>query len=132
MKKLPTGVLVLSILATFVGIMDLLYGLRMMGAVTFGPVESGNGAFLAGVLTFIVGLIWLGVGGALAALKPWGLMFVQIMAIFGLINAVFVMFGTSFESGLALDDPAGLRVLVLEPPRDRGALRELRERLIGS
>ena len=133
MKKLPTGVLVLSILATFVGIMDLLYGLRMMGVVTFGPVESGNGVFLSGVLTFVVGLIWLGVGGALAALKPWGLMFVQIMAIFGLINAVFVMFGDrQYRDGPGTDDPAGLRVLVLEPPRDRGALRELREPLTGS
>lgn len=102
MKKLPTGVIVLAVLATFVGIMDLLWGLRMMGVVTFGPVESGNGVFLSGLLTFVVGLIWLGVAGALTSLKPWGLMFVQIMAIFGLINAVFVMFGTGFESGLAL------------------------------
>ena len=94
MSKLPTGVLVLAVLATFIGIMDLLWGLRMMGVVTFGPVESGNGVFLSGVLTFVVGLIWLGVAGALTALKPWGLMFVQIMAIFGLIEAVFAMFGT--------------------------------------
>jgi hypothetical protein len=103
MKKLPTGVIVLSVLATFVGIMDLLWGLRMMGVVTFGPVESGNGVFLSGVLTFVVGLIWLGVAGALTALKPWGLMFVQIMAIFGLINAVFAMFGTgSIATGIGL------------------------------
>lgn len=103
MKKLPTGVIVLSVLATFVGIMDLLWGLRMMGVVAFGPVESGNGVFLSGVLTFVVGLIWLGVAGALTALKPWGLMFVQIMAIFGLINAVFVMFGTgSLTTGLGM------------------------------
>lgn len=103
MKKLPTGIIVLSVLATFVGIMDLLWGLRMMGVVTFGPVESGNGVFLSGVLTFVVGLIWLGVAGALTALKPWGLMFVQIMAIFGLINAVFAMFGTgSIATGIGL------------------------------
>lgn len=103
MKKLPTGVIVLAVLATFVGIMDLLWGLRMMGVVTFGPVESGNGVFLSGLLTFVVGLIWLGVAGALTSLKPWGLMFVQIMAIFGLINAVFAMFGTgSIATGLGL------------------------------
>ena len=103
MSKLPTGVIVLAVLATFVGIMDLLWGLRMMGVVTFGPVESGNGVFLSGLLTFIVGLIWLGVGGALTSLKPWGLMFVQIMAIFGLINAVFAMFGTgSIATGIGL------------------------------
>jgi hypothetical protein len=103
MKRLPTGVIVLAVLATFVGIMDLLWGLRMMGVVTFGPVESGNGVFLSGLLTFVVGLIWLGVAGALTALKPWGLMFVQIMAIFGLINAVFAMFGTgSIATGIGL------------------------------
>jgi hypothetical protein len=103
MKRLPTGVIVLAVLATFVGIMDLLWGLRMMGVVTFGPVESGNGVFLSGLLTFVVGLIWLGVAGALTSLKPWGLMFVQIMAIFGLINAVFAMFGTgSIATGIGL------------------------------
>ena len=103
MSKLPTGVIVLAVLATFVGIMDLLWGLRMMGVVTFGPVESGNGVFLSGLLTFVVGLIWLGVAGALTSLKPWGLMFVQIMAIFGLINAVFAMFGTgSIATGIGL------------------------------
>jgi hypothetical protein len=103
MKKLPTGVIVLSVLATFVGIMDLLWGLRMMGVVAFGPVDSGNGVFLSGVLTFVVGLIWLGVAGALTALKPWGLMFVQIMAIFGLINAVFAMFASGqIATGIGL------------------------------
>ncbi len=103
MSRLPTGVLVLAVLATFVGIMDLLWGLRMMGIVTFGPVESGSGVFLSGLLTFIVGLIWLGVAGALTSLKPWGLMFIQIMAIFGLINAVFAMFATgSIATGIGL------------------------------
>lgn len=92
--KTPIGVIILSVLATFAGIMNLLWGLRMMGVVTFGPVESGNGVFLSGLLTFIVGLIWLGVGGALFSMKAWGLMFCQIIAIFGLINAVFILFGT--------------------------------------
>jgi hypothetical protein len=94
MRRTPIGVIILSVLATFAGIMDLLYGLRMMGIVTFGPVEAGNGVWLSGLLTFIVGLIWLSVGGALYAMRSWALMFCQIIAIFGLINAVFILFGT--------------------------------------
>lgn len=102
MTKVPTGVLVLSVLATFAGIMNLIWGLRMMGVVTFGPVESGNGVWLAGLFTFIVGLIYLGVGGALMALRPWALMFAQIMAIFGIVSAVFAMFSVGFQTGLGL------------------------------
>ncbi|MFN8622363.1 MAG: hypothetical protein U0869_16645 [Chloroflexota bacterium] len=101
MKKTPMGVIILSLLATFAGIMNLLWGIRMMGIVTFGPVESGNGVFLSGLLTFVVGLIWLSVGGALFAMKSWSLMFCQIIAIFGLINAAFILFGTgSLASGI--------------------------------
>jgi hypothetical protein len=92
--KTPLGILVLSILAFMAGIMYSIWGLRMMGVVTFGPVESGNGVWLSGLLTLIVGVIYLAVGGALIALRPWALLFAQIMAIFGLVNAVFVLFGT--------------------------------------
>ncbi len=96
----PLGVMVLSILATMAGILYLIAGLRMMGIVTFGPLESGDGVWLAGLLTFVVGIIWVGVGGALWALQPWGLMFAQIMAVFALMSAVFSIFFASFQYGV--------------------------------
>jgi len=72
----------------------------LMGVVTWGPVESGNGVWLSGLLTLIVGLIYWSVGGALITLKPWALMFCQIIAIFGLVAAMFTMF-SSLQAGIA-------------------------------
>ena len=85
----------LSVLATIAGILYLIAGLQLMSIVTFGPVESGNGVWLSGLFTFIVGIIWLAAGGALWSLQPWALMFAQIMAVFGLISGVFSLFAMS-------------------------------------
>ena len=98
----PLGVMILGVLATLVGVMYVIGGFRLMGIVTFGPVESGNGVWFSGLLTLIVGVIWLGVGGALFSLQPWGLLFVEIMAIFALIEAVFVLFSSSSQTGVGL------------------------------
>lgn len=99
----PLGVMILGVLATLVGVMYVFAGFRLMGIVTFGPVESGSGVWFSGLLTLIVGVIWLGVGGALFSLQPWGLLFVEIMAIFALIEAVFVLFSTNNQNtGLGL------------------------------
>ena len=98
----PLGVMILGVLATLVGVMYVIGGFRLMGIVTFGPVESGNGVWFSGLLTLIVGVIWLGVGGALFSLQAWGLLFVEIMAIFALLSAVFDMFSSSSNTGLGL------------------------------
>ncbi|MFN8521260.1 MAG: hypothetical protein U0667_18185, partial [Chloroflexota bacterium] len=88
----PLGVLILAVLAVMAGVLYLIAGIQLMGIVTFGPVESGNGVWLSGLLTFIVGIIWVGAGTALYGLQPWALMFAQIMAVFSLMSAVFSMF----------------------------------------
>jgi hypothetical protein len=97
----PLGVIVLGVLTTLVGVMYVFAGFRLMNIVTFGPVESGNGVWFSGLLTLIVGIIWLGVGSALFSLQAWGLLFCEIMAIFAIIEAVFVLFGSS-NTGLGL------------------------------
>ena len=98
----PIGVIVLAVLAVAAGVLYLIGGLRLMSIVTFGPLPSGNGVWLSGLFTFIVGIIWLSVGFALWSMRAWALLFVEIMAIFGLVNAVFVLFATSsLSDGLA-------------------------------
>jgi hypothetical protein len=98
----PIGVIVLAVLAVAAGVLYLIGGLRLMSIVTFGPLPSGNGVWLSGLFTFIVGIIWLAVGFALWSMRAWALLFVEIMAIFGLVNAVFVLFATSsLSDGLA-------------------------------
>jgi hypothetical protein len=95
-------VIVLAVLAVAAGVLYLIGGLKLMGIVTFGPLQSGSGVWLSGLFTFIVGLIWLSVGFALWSLRPWALLFVEIMAVFGLINAVFILFAAnSLQDGLA-------------------------------
>jgi hypothetical protein len=99
--KTPLGVMILAVLAFTIGIIDTIWGLRLMGIVTFGPVESGNGVWLSGLLTLIVGIIWFAVGGALVSFQPWALMFTQIMAVFGLVSAVFAIFASgSLATGI--------------------------------
>ncbi len=100
--KRPLGVMVLGVLTTLVGVMYVIGGFRLMNIVTFGPVEAGNGVWFSGLLTLIVGIIWLGVGSSLFSLQPWGLLFVEIMAIFALIEAVFVLFSSSSNTGIGL------------------------------
>jgi hypothetical protein len=94
----PFGVLVLGVLALAAGCLYLLAGLQLMGVQLFGPVESGNGVFLSGLFTFVVGVIWLSVAFALWSLQPWALMFCMIMAVFGLISAVFALFAAGQHS----------------------------------
>jgi hypothetical protein len=102
----PLGVLVLSVLTGAAGILLLLAGLQLMSIVTFGPIPSGNGVFLTGLLTFVVGLIFLGAAGSLYTLQPFGLLFCEVMAIVGLVNAVLILFLTG-------DLPRGVGALII-------------------
>jgi hypothetical protein len=101
----PIGVMVLAFFAVLGGLLYLLAGLQLMSIVTFGPVQSGNGVWLSGLFTFIVGIIWIAVGAALWSLQPWALLFLEIMAVFGLVSAVFTLFATgslSYGIGAAI------------------------------
>jgi cytochrome c oxidase subunit IV len=77
--------------------------LRYLGAVTFGPASIGSGLVLWGGLTLIVGLMFFAAAFALWATQPWGWLFAYFLAIFGLIDAVFVMLANnSLTDGIAV------------------------------
>ena len=103
MQGRPFGVLVLGALSIAIAIVRLLLGLQLMGIAIFGDVVfDGGGVFWTGLLTFIVGIIYLGVGWALWSMRPWALIFTMIMAVFGLVDAMFVWIATgSIAYGLA-------------------------------
>jgi hypothetical protein len=42
-----------------------------------------------------VGAIYLAVGWALWSMRPWALIFTMIMAVFGLVDAMFVLMATN-------------------------------------
>jgi hypothetical protein len=103
MEKRPFGVLVLGALAIGIAIVRLLLGLQLLGVSIFGDtLYEGNGVIWTGVLTIVIALIYLGVGWALWSMRPWALIFTMIMAVFGLVDAMFVWIATgSIAYGLA-------------------------------
>lgn len=103
MPKKPFGVLVLGALAVAIAIVRLLIGFQLVIGGVFGDLPDGlTGVTWAGILTLIVGAIYLAVGWALWSLRPWALIFTMIMAVFGLVDAMFVGLATnSIVYGLA-------------------------------
>jgi len=103
MQGRPFGVLILGALAVAIAIVRLLLGLQLLGIAIFGDIQfEGGGVFWTGLLTLVVGIIYLGVGWALWSMRPWALVFTMIMAVFGLVDAMFVWIATgSIAYGLA-------------------------------
>ena len=98
----PFGVLVLGSLAIAIAIVRLLIGIQLLGVVIFGAAPSGSGVGLSGILAIVVGVVFLAVGWALWTMRPWALIFTMIMAVFGLVDAVFVLLSTgNLAYGLA-------------------------------
>lgn len=102
-NKRPFGVLILGALAIAIAIVRLLVGLQMLGVGVFGDdAWDGTGVIWVGIMTVVVGLIYLGVGWALWSMRPWALIFAMIMAVFGLVDAMFVLIATdSIAYGIA-------------------------------
>ena len=92
----PFGVLVLGALAIAIAIIRLLVGLQLLGVSIFGDEAwDGTGVFWVGIMTVVVGLIYLAVGWSLWSMRQWALLFTMIMAVFGLVDAMFVLIATN-------------------------------------
>ena len=95
-NKRPFGVLVLGALAIAIAIVRLLIGLQLLDVGVFGDdAWDGTGVIWVGVMTVVVGLIYLAVGWSLWSMRSWALIFTMIMAVFGLVDAMFVLIATS-------------------------------------
>jgi hypothetical protein len=92
--KRPFGVTLLAIIFAGAGLTYIMLGFQMTTAVTFGPLQSGSGAWIYGWLIVLTGVAFWAGGLAAWRLQPWGWMLGQILAIFGLIEAVFALLGT--------------------------------------
>ena len=102
MSDRPFGVLVLGALAIAVAVVRLVIGLQLLFGGIFSPRLEGTGVAWAGLLTLVVGAIFLAVGWALMSMRPWALVFTMIMAVFGLVDAMFAMLATdSIAYGIA-------------------------------
>jgi len=95
-NKRPFGVLVLGALAIAIAVVRLLVGLQILGVGVFGDdVLDGSGVVWVGIMTIVVGLIYLAVGWSLWSMRSWALIFTMIMAVFGLVDAMFVLISTN-------------------------------------
>jgi hypothetical protein len=142
----PVGVAILGALALFNGIGGLIAGAQLMGIVAFGPVQTGTGVFLTGLIAFVYGVLFLALAYAAWTLRAWAWLAGMLLAMLGLFNAVLVLFATgSVAHGLAVailpalvlwylnSDP--IRTKFVEGEEDRTRLgsgydREQAERII--
>jgi hypothetical protein len=93
--KRPFGVLVLGALAIAIAIIRLLVGLQLLGVGIFGDERwDGSGVTWVGLMIVVVGVIYLAVGWSLWSMRSWALIFTMIMAVFGLVDAMFVLMST--------------------------------------
>jgi len=101
--KRPFGVLILGALAVAIAVVRLLVGIQLLGVGVFGDdALDGTGVTWVGIMMLVVGAIYLGVGWSLWSMRPWALIFTMIMAVFGLVDAMFVLIATgSVAYGLA-------------------------------
>lgn len=100
--KRPFGITLLAIIFAATGLSYIMLGFQMTTAVTFGPLEVGSGAWIWGWLVVLTGLgFWIG-GLAAWRLMPFGWMLGQVLAIVGIVEAIFALLGTgSLEYALA-------------------------------
>jgi hypothetical protein len=102
MPSRPFGVLVLGALAIAIAIVRLVVGFQLLFGGIFHERLEGTGIAWVGLMTLIVGIIYFAVGWALWSMRPWALVFTMIMAVFGLVDAMFVWIATgSVAYGLA-------------------------------
>jgi hypothetical protein len=103
MLRPPVGVALLGFVALMAGFAYSVMGLRLAGYVTFGRGEIGDGLLLWGLLTLLVGILFIAAAFALWSTQPWAWLFTNYLAIIGLIQAFFVAISNnSFTDGLAV------------------------------
>ena len=94
-------VTVLAVIALIAGLLVLLEALLFFGTGLFGLVQLRffTVAWLGGLLSLVVALIWLGTARQLFTLDPRGWMFVVVIAIVTLvINVIGLLGGNEFNS----------------------------------
>ena len=103
--KRPFGITILAIIFGAAGLSFMLLGFQMTTAVTFGPLPAGTGTWFWGWVIVLTGLAFWAGGLAAWRLQPWGWMLGHILAIVGIIEAIFVLLGTG-NLGYALASTA--------------------------
>jgi hypothetical protein len=94
MRNPPILISILGFFAIMAGFVWLVVGLRAIGFDWFnalGDLPSLESVGIWGWMAAIVGVCWVAAGIGLWSLRPWAWMFANIIAIFALVNAFFLM-----------------------------------------
>ena len=103
MLRPPIGVALLGFVALMAGFAYTIMGLRLSAFVVFGAGSIGSGTLLWGLLTLVVGILFIAAAFSLWATQPWGWLFAHYLAIFGLLDAFLVTISNnSLTDGLAV------------------------------
>jgi hypothetical protein len=92
--KRPVGITVLAFIFGAAGLSFIILGLQMTTAVTFGPLPSGEGTWVWGWVIVLTGVAFFAGGIAAWRLELWGWMVGHVLAILGILEAVFALIGT--------------------------------------
>jgi len=92
--KRPIGISILAIIFAAAGLSYMVLGFQMTSSVTFGPVPTGTGTWIWGWLVVLTGLVFWAGGLAAWRLDAWGWMLGHIVAIIGILEAIFALLGT--------------------------------------
>ena len=92
--KRPFGITILAIMFAVAGLSYMMVGFQLTTAVTFGPLPTGQGTWIWGWLIVLTGLAFWAGGLAAWRLQPYGWLLGHILAIFGLLEAIFALLGT--------------------------------------
>src|SRR5512143_2237297 len=102
MSKQPVGVTILGVLAAVAAGVNLYHALQFFGIV---PVMLGRFEFFGqnfwGALVFSFNaLLWALVAWGLLSRKPWARLFTIVVAVLGLLSAIFGLLGGSELSAM--------------------------------
>jgi hypothetical protein len=99
--KRPIGVSLIAFVFVIAGVANVLLGLQMTTAVTFGPLPQGTGTWVWGWLIVLTGIAYAGTGVGFWILHPLAWMAGQVLSIVGILEAVAALLGTG-DLGYAL------------------------------
>ena len=102
-QKLPVGVTILGVLAAIAAGVALYHALQFLGVIPFilgrvsFPIQNFWGALVFGFNA----LLWAIVAWGLLTLKPWAWLFAIVVAVLGLLSAVFALLGFRVDGAAA-------------------------------
>jgi len=93
-EERPFGIPLLGIISFLGGVVLCFIGIVLMGVIIFGEIPTGSGSFIAGAITFGVGILYLAVAVGAWFTRPWARTVGLATAVLGLAAGVITLVTT--------------------------------------